>query len=403
MKTKRCCKWIVVFLALCLFAVLPSMAGTTQKVLKLGSIMPFSGPYGVYGDALRPGMDIYVELLNEDGGVKIGDDTYKIEMHYADDAIDPKKGPIAAQRLIQEGVVAVVGTFSILDPIAAVLTPAKKLFVVMMQGNLDLKKHKYVIGGLSGWGLSEYGTYAALDMWPGVKKMGFLWYDWQGVVLNQVIEEMKKPGKPYRDLELLKEFQVMGDMDYTTPLAKFKKAGVDVVNLGVGPADWAVILKTAAELDYHPQYYNAGTLLNVDEFIDLSGEKLAQGIAFNSPNPLLLKKQQVKQENLEMVRRILKRYKEKYGKEMTYFGGFDYGIGMTKVVLEFYKQAGTLDPDKVMEKVRGGTVSDFTGTWKMGGQKVWGAPVVKGSACEVGVIKGRAIVYGGEYAMPPIQ
>ena len=81
---------------------------------------------------------------------------------------------------------------------------------------------------------------------------------------------------------------------------------------------------------------------------------------------------------------------------MTYFGGFDYGIGMTKVLLEFYKQAGTLNPDKVMEKVRGGTVSDFTGTWTMGGEKTWGAPVVKGSACEVGVIKGREIVYGGE-------
>jgi ABC-type branched-subunit amino acid transport system substrate-binding protein len=221
-------------------------------------------------------------------------------------------------------------------------------------------------------------------------------------VLDKVIEEMKKPGKPYRDLESMKEFQVMGNMDYTTPLAKFKKAGVDVVSLGVGPADWAVILKTAEELDYHPHYVNAGTLLNVDEFVDLAGEKLAQGIAFNSPNPLFLKKKQVKPENLEMVRRILKRFKEKYGKEMTYFGGFDYGIGMTKVLLEFYKQAGTLDPDKVMEKVRNGTVSDFTGTWTMGGEKTWGAPVIKGSACEVGVVKGRDIVYGVEFPLPTI-
>ena len=164
------------------------------------------------------------------------------------------------------------------------------------------------MGSLGIWDICGPGYVARC------KKMGFLWYDWQAVVLNKVIEEMKKPGKPYRDLELMKEFQVMGDMDYTTPLAKFKKAGVDVVNLGVGPADWAVILKTAAELDYHPHYYNAGTLLNIDEFLDLSGEELAQGISFNSPNPLFLKKQKVDPANLDMVRRILERFKQKYGK-----------------------------------------------------------------------------------------
>ena len=125
MKTNRYCKWAIICLAFGLLVVLPSMGTAAQKVLKLGCIMPLSGPYGVYGDALKPGMDIYVELLNEDGGVKIGDETYKVEMHYFDDAIDPKKGPIAAQQLIQAGCVADVGCFSVLDPIAAVLTPPR--------------------------------------------------------------------------------------------------------------------------------------------------------------------------------------------------------------------------------------------------------------------------------------
>jgi hypothetical protein len=87
---------------------------------------------------------------------------------------------------------------------------------------------------------------------------------------------------------------------------------------------------------------------------------------------------------------------------MTYMGGFEYGINHLRVLIDFIEQAGSLDPDKIMEKARGGTVRDFEGTWTLGGQSLYGAPVVKSSGNMIGIYKGREVVYAGENPMPTL-
>ncbi|MBI4777292.1 MAG: ABC transporter substrate-binding protein [Deltaproteobacteria bacterium] len=381
------------------------LAEAEMKTLKVGCIMPFTGPWGLYGVALEPSIQIYADLLNEDGGVKIGEDTYKIEMIFVDDAGDPKRGPLAAQELLRKGAVANVGCFTATPPIGAVLMPAKVLFVGQMQQSFDLKTGRYFIGSNDEWGAPLYGVYAALEMWPDAKNIGMLWYDWQKMQSELLTEKMLAPGNPVSDKgikEISRHYQVMGDMDYTTALTKFGKDGVDLIVTGIGPGDYAQACKQAAELGLKFHFFNAGTATDLDEFIKNAGYENAQGASYNWPCPWEIKKSQVDPELVKMALRIKDRFKEKYGKPMTYLGGFDWGINHLRILLDFYQQAGTLDPDKVMEKVRGGTVKDFTGTWKMGGEKTWGAPVVKGSACLDGVIKGNEVVYGAEYPMPTI-
>jgi branched-chain amino acid transport system substrate-binding protein len=375
-----------------------------MKTLKVSSIMPFSGGFGFYGEALKPGMEIYAEILNDDGGVKIGNDTYKIEMIFVDDAADPKRGPQAAQDAIQKGAVANVGCFSLAAPIAAVLTPAKVLFVSQMQDGVDLKQHRYFIGANDAVLAPVYAHYAALEMWPDAKKIGFLVYDWQKVQAQHVIDIMSKPDTPFtkRKLAISLEVIPMGNSDFTIPLSKFKEAGVDSMFTFIGPGDYALVSKQAAEQGLKLRFFNAGTATDMKEFINMAGQKNAQGMGFNWPAPWAIRKSQVDPELRNMAVRISYRFAEKYGKPMTYLGGFDWGINHTRILLDFYQQAGTLDPEKVMEKVRGGQVKDFTGTWTMGGTKTWGAPVVKASACLDGVIRGTEVVYGAEYPMPTI-
>ncbi|MGD0856063.1 MAG: hypothetical protein ABSA18_09705, partial [Dehalococcoidia bacterium] len=57
------------------------------KTLKVGNIMPFTGQAALWGQNIRPGMEIYAQLINEDGGLKIGNDTYKVEMSF----VNPEK------------------------------------------------------------------------------------------------------------------------------------------------------------------------------------------------------------------------------------------------------------------------------------------------------------------------
>ncbi|MBW2004115.1 MAG: ABC transporter substrate-binding protein, partial [Deltaproteobacteria bacterium] len=193
-----------------------------------------------------------------------------------------------------------------------------------------------------------------------------------------------------------------GQTDFTTSLAKFKEAGVDCIYTIVGPGDYALLSKQAHEVGMDVKFFNPGTATNLDDFIKIAGYENAQGMSFNWPAPWAMDKTKVDPELVKMALRIKDRYQEKYKKPMTYIGGFDWGINHLRVLLDFYKQAGTIDPDKVMEKVRGGTVTDFAGTWTMGGEKTWGSPVIKPTGCLVGKIKGNEVVYGAQYHMPTI-
>ena len=180
MKARRNLFLTVILAVFGLLVALPNI-GIAEKLkpLKIGCIMPFTGPWGVYGKALEPGIQIYADLLNEDGGVKIGKDRYKIEMIFVDDEANPAKAPLAAQELVRKGAVANVGCFTISPPIGAVLDPNKILFVGQMKIGFDLDKNKYFIGAYDEILASVYLYHATMEMLTDLKKIGHFVYGWQ--------------------------------------------------------------------------------------------------------------------------------------------------------------------------------------------------------------------------------
>ena len=90
---------------------------TQEKTLKLGCIMPFSGPAAQYGQRGRYVADVYVDLVNEDGGVKIGNDVYKVALNWGDDQFAPAPAAAAAKKLIyDDGVMLPIPRRSSLSP-----------------------------------------------------------------------------------------------------------------------------------------------------------------------------------------------------------------------------------------------------------------------------------------------
>lgn len=375
------------------------------KDLTVALIAPYTGPYGFYGQANQPGVELYAEYINKKGGIKIGDETYNIQMLFIDDEIDPKKGPIAAQEAMRKGAVANIGTYSLVPPISAVLTPAKILHLGQMQQGIDLNKSKYFIGINDEVLAPVYHTYATLELWPETKTIGLLCYDWQKMQFEKMADQMNQPGTPVREKGVKVEMQVvpMGNTDFTVQLNKLHEAGVQTIITGFGPGDYALISKQAAEMDYKFHYFDIGTATDVEEFIKLAGYENAQGMAFNWPNPLAIKKSTIDEEVLQEVKDLASMFEAKYGEPMKYMGHYDWSTGHLRTLLSLYQAVGSTDPDVVMAYVKdGGKVKDFQGEWVFGGTQTWGAPVVKPSACIVGVIKGRESVYGAEYPMPTI-
>jgi ABC-type branched-subunit amino acid transport system substrate-binding protein len=374
--------------------------------------MPFTGPYGFYGGVIRPPMEAYAEILNERGGIKIGDETYMLELVFVDDEVDPGKGPIAAQELINKGCIGNVGRFSGAAPIESVLSAAKLIGVGEVLPGYDITDFPYFVGGYDGVRGNGGVILAAVEGLPEVEHMGYMCYDWQAVHVQGVIDLLQQPGTPVSDrgIDIMMETVPMGQTDFTTTLTKFGEAGVQLVVNPFGPGDYALSVKQGAELGYDFDWVSPGTMTNIEEFISIAGYENCQNskVMCNWPCPWTIQEQHVDPDLVELAREIQHRVAEKEGKSYTtdeeyqtmYMGQYDWGVNQLRVLLAFLEQAGTTDPDAVMEVVRGGTVHDFTGVWTMGGQESWGAPVVKAQCCQAGVIDGWKMVRFGEHSLP---
>ncbi|MHB1418545.1 MAG: ABC transporter substrate-binding protein, partial [Bacillota bacterium] len=80
------------------------------KTIKVGLIMPMSGPGSLWGEDIKRDADAYAAVLNDEGGVKIGDEYYSVENFYANDEGLPEKAALAATQLVEkDGVAVIVG------------------------------------------------------------------------------------------------------------------------------------------------------------------------------------------------------------------------------------------------------------------------------------------------------
>lgn len=93
-----------------------------DTVVKIGFISPLTGNLAHQGKDLENGARLAVDEINQ-AGLAIGGQKVTLELDSQDDAGDPRQGTQAAQRLIDDGVVAVVGHLN-----SGVNIPASKLY-----------------------------------------------------------------------------------------------------------------------------------------------------------------------------------------------------------------------------------------------------------------------------------
>jgi branched-chain amino acid transport system substrate-binding protein len=103
--------WPVLFAALALGACKPNAQSGSDPstVIRIGSAAPLTGEIAHLGKDNENGVRLAVDEINAAGGLKLGDKTYRLELVGEDDKADPREGTLAAQKLVDEGVVAVVG------------------------------------------------------------------------------------------------------------------------------------------------------------------------------------------------------------------------------------------------------------------------------------------------------
>ncbi|WP_229052555.1 ABC transporter substrate-binding protein [Aeromicrobium sp. Leaf350] len=91
--------------------------------IKVGVVLSLSGPAAPFGIPERDAAEAYIDDVNDQGGI----DGRKIELIVEDDKTNPTEAASAAQSLVDEGVVAIIGstTGSATQAMSAVTTAAE--------------------------------------------------------------------------------------------------------------------------------------------------------------------------------------------------------------------------------------------------------------------------------------
>ena len=329
-------------------AALSVAPNTNAADVKLGTILPLSGPTGPNGQNVLNGVQLAVENINAQGGV-LG---RKITVDSKDDESTPAVGVSRANELVSDNVDVVIGGWS--STVALATQP-----VLARAGVLDITpvaKSDAVLAGSANPLAIRINSSNALD---GaivarylvdnlhVKRIAFMTQnDSYGMGAQKVIEdEIQKLGKPVE--VILTEKAPFKQTDFRASLANIKSANPDavvVINSAVSAGMPALVQQYEEAGIKAPLVASVGSA--VDTVYPIAGDSsigmVSADIYFPDLAPF---------SGIAANQQFVKSYTAKYGKAPEKMAALGYAA--VQVWAQAVKSTNTLDRKTVAEAIRG--------------------------------------------------
>jgi branched-chain amino acid transport system substrate-binding protein len=346
-------KWGV---AACAVVAAGVFAGAAQAAdtIKIGTFLSVTGPASFLGEPEKKTLEMYVERLNKDGGVK----GRKVELVHYDDGGAPDKAATFAKRLIQnDNVDIIIGGTTTGTSMAAikVVEPAGVPFI-SLAGGID------IVDPVKKWVFKTPHTdrMAAEKVFLDMKK--------RGLTKIAMISEDAGFGKSGHDQSLkvagIYGIQIVADEvyspkdpDVTAQLTKIKNAaGVQAVfNFGFGQGP-AIVTKNYKQLGMSLPFYQSHGVASKD-FIKLAGEA-SEGIRLPAAGLVVADQLAATDPQKPVVTAFKKEYEAAFKSDVSTFAGHAYD-GL-QIALAAILRAGSTDKEKVRSEIE--KTSGYVGT-----------------------------------------
>ena len=245
----------------------------------IGGIGPLTGGAAAYGIAVKNGAEVAVNEINAAGGIN----GVQIDFHMEDDVHNQETSVNAYNTLKDQGMQVLLGTVTS-APCIAVLAEAinDNMFLLTPSGTAveaiagDNAFRVCFSDPNQGTKSAEYIGDHQLATKIGIIYKGDDPYS-VGITENFTAEA------PNQGLEIVSSEAFLGDStDFGTQLNAAKNAGAEMIFLPIYYEPASLILKQAADMDYHPSYFGCDGLdglLAIENF-DTS---LAEGVMLLTP------------------------------------------------------------------------------------------------------------------------
>lgn len=325
-------KVAALFLALCMTVV--ATAAFAEETIKIGIFEPMTGATAAGGAMEKEGFDLANELYPEVLG-------QKIELVYGDNKSDRAEATLAAQSLVDKGVVAVLGSYSSGLTMAGGEVfgeeeiPALTATATNPTVTLDCEWYARVcfIDPFQGTMLARYAVKT------GYKKIAIMCEkdsEYAVGLVKYFNDEMANNA----DVEVAEPVYFMNkDEDFSALLGTVLAGNPDVIFTAVSYADKAAqIMKQASALGYTGAFFGGDTL-DAPELFGIAGDA-AVGAVFTTFYDAA-------QPATEMTSEFLDAYRAKYNKEPAapVVMAYDAYLTMRNAI----ETAGTTDAEAVRE------------------------------------------------------
>lgn len=276
MKLKRVHYFLIAaVVAIVLIVVFMQGGEETGATIKIGIAGPITGPYAKFGEQLVLGTEVAVEKINAAGGL----DGRLIEIVKGDDACEAKQARSVANRMVSDGVHAVIGHFcsSSTIPASEVYAEANLLMITPASTNPKVTDRALPTIFRACFRDDQQGNYAG-DYIANVLKPKAVAIIHDKDTYGQGLADATKARlkEKHGITEVLYEGVTRGDKDFNSLVTKMKGLGVDMIYFGGLHTEAALIVRQSREQGLNATFMSGDGLVT-EEFAQLAGSA-AEGV-----------------------------------------------------------------------------------------------------------------------------
>jgi branched-chain amino acid transport system substrate-binding protein len=299
-------------------AALAQQQGVSKTEITVGTIQDLSGPLAGYGKAVRNGLLLRIDEVNEQGGVN----GRKLKLITEDSGYDPKRAVLAAQKLVNQDKIFIM---------------AAHLGTAQNNAAMPVQFEKKVVNFLP--------VTAAREMYEPFNKYKYAffatYFDQMRAAVASLVKEKKisKVCAIYQDdefgLEVLRGAEASlktlnmdftektsykrGATDFSSQVARMKGAGCEMVVLGTIIRETVGTIAESRKTGFNPLFI--GSSAAYTDLIHKLGGKAMDGMyaTMNVPHPYL-------DEASNPIRFWANKYKTKFSEDPTVFSVYGYVI-----------------------------------------------------------------------------
>ncbi|WP_028203791.1 branched-chain amino acid ABC transporter substrate-binding protein [Paraburkholderia nodosa] len=341
---------LVLTMALGLMGLHGPAQAADPEVVKIGFAGPLTGPVARVGKDLQYGAQLAIDEENAKHPVIAGKPV-KYVLDVQDDQADPHVAVQVAQKLVDDGVVGVIGHYNSGCSIpastvyhnanVAMITPGSTNPALTQQGYANVFRTM----GNDGIGGVIAGKFAVEQL--KAKRIGII--DDRTAFGQGLADAFEKGAKEANGNIVDREFTNDKAVDFRAILTSLKQKNVDVIFFGGLDEQGAMLAKQMRTLGMPARLFGAGALKS-NAFLQIAGPA-GEGTQDLEPGPAL--------DKLPSAQAFAKRYKARFNQDVELYAPFAYDAALA--MLKAIRDADSLDRAKIVASFPKVTVVGVTG------------------------------------------